>query len=88
MTSNAFTSLANARLHAPGRMVWNSCCPDKDLVVIFSRLGGSDRMALWSSSRGSRIWETDVSNGNGSSQVNAIAWSPDGMCHQSSKKTT
>ncbi|KDR85006.1 hypothetical protein GALMADRAFT_233556 [Galerina marginata CBS 339.88] len=35
-------------------------------------------MGLWSSSRGSRIWETDVSDGNENSHVISIAWSPDG----------
>ncbi|KAH9486913.1 hypothetical protein JR316_0000979 [Psilocybe cubensis] len=42
-------------------------------------MGGADRMSLWSSVRGSRIWEIDVGNGNGVCQAVAIAWSPDGQ---------
>ncbi|KAF8973944.1 anaphase-promoting complex, cyclosome, subunit 4-domain-containing protein [Flammula alnicola] len=77
MATNAFTSLANIRLHLPGRLVPNSCCPDKDLVLLFSRLGGTDRMSLWSSNQGSKIWETDVGDGDDNRHVVGIAWSPD-----------
>ncbi|KAF9481412.1 hypothetical protein BDN70DRAFT_876389 [Pholiota conissans] len=77
MATNAFSSLANIRLHLPARLVANSCCPDKDLVVLFSRLGGTDRMSLWSSNQGSRIWEVDVGDGN--CHAAGISWSPDGQ---------
>lgn len=79
MFANAFTPLANFRLPSPSRLVANSCCPEKDLVVLFSRLGGTDRMSLWNISQGSRIWEMSVSEGNVNSQAIGIAWSPDGM---------
>lgn len=78
MSTTAFTSLANIRLPSPSRLLANSCCPDKDLVVLFSRIGGTDRMGLWNSNQGSRIWETDVGDGNGSCHVVGIAWSPNG----------
>ena len=77
--SNSFTSLANIRLPSPSRLLENACCPDKDLVVLFSRLGGADRMSLWNSNQGSRLWEADIGTDNTSSHVVGIAWSPDGM---------
>ncbi|KAF8807426.1 hypothetical protein BYT27DRAFT_7099450 [Phlegmacium glaucopus] len=77
--SNSFISLANIRLPSPSRLFENACCPDKDLVVLFSRLGGADRMSLWNSNQGSRLWEADVGTNNTSSHVVGIAWSPDGQ---------
>ena len=77
--SNSFISLANIRLPSPSRLLENACCPDKDLVVLFSRLGGTDRMSLWNSNQGSRVWEADVGTDDTSSHVVGIAWSPDGM---------
>lgn len=77
--SYSFISLANIRLPSPSRLLENACCPDKDLIVLFSRLGGSDRMSLWNSNQGSRVWEADIGTDNTSSHVAGIAWSPDGM---------
>ena len=77
--SNSFIPLANIRLPSPSRLLKNACCPDKDLVVLFSRLGGADRMSLWNSNQGSRVWEADIGTDNTSSHVVGIAWSPDGM---------
>ncbi|KAF8203639.1 anaphase-promoting complex, cyclosome, subunit 4-domain-containing protein [Pholiota molesta] len=77
MSTNSFSSLANIHLHLPARLSPNSCCPDKDLIVLFSRLGGTDRMSLWSSNQGSRIWEVDVGDGN--CHAVDISWSPDGQ---------
>jgi len=79
MSTTAFTSLANIRLSSPSRLFENSCCPDKDLIVLFSRLGGTDRMSLWNYNQGLRIWETDIGDGNSSCHVVGIAWSPDGQ---------
>ena len=76
--SNSFISLANIRLPSPSRLLENACCPDKDLVVLFSRLGGADRMSLWNSNQGSKVWEADIGTDT-SSHVVGIAWSPDGM---------
>ncbi|PPQ64261.1 hypothetical protein CVT24_008399, partial [Panaeolus cyanescens] len=77
--AEGFASLARVRLPAPGRLLLNSCCPDKDLIVLLSRLGGTDRLSLWNSQQCSRIWETDVGNEASGSRVVAIAWSPDGQ---------
>lgn len=78
MSTNAFTCLASARLAAQSRVYPNSCCPDKDLVVLFSRLGGMDRMSLWNINQGNRKWEIDIGDGNQSSVAVAMTWSPDG----------
>jgi len=79
MTSNAFTTLAIGRPPAQSRCYPNSCCPDKDLIVLFSRLGGNDRMSLWNYNQGTRKWDTDVGTGDASSTAVGMAWSPDGM---------
>ncbi|PPQ64387.1 hypothetical protein CVT26_002094 [Gymnopilus dilepis] len=79
MSTNAFSSLANFRLPTSCRLVENSCCPDKDLLVLFSRLGGTDRMSLWNINQGSKVWEVGVGQEGVYSQAVCIAWSPDGQ---------
>ena len=81
MSTNAFSSLANFRLPTSCRLVENSCCPDKDLLVLFSRLGGTDRMSLWNINQGSKVWEVGVGQEGVNSQAVCIAWSPDGMAN-------
>ena len=78
MDTNAFTSLAEIQLQPACRILRLACCPDKDLVILVSRLGGKDRLALWKI-QGSKKWEVDVaSDQNGSQDVIDLAWSPDG----------
>ena len=78
MSNYSFTILANTRLSTQSRVYPNSCCPDKDLIVLFSRLGGNDRMSLWNITQGTKKWETDIGDSNASCTALAIAWSPDG----------
>jgi hypothetical protein len=78
MPTNSFTVLANARLATQSRVYLNSCCPDKDLVILFSRLGGNDRMSLWNINQGTKKWETDIGDSEASLTAVAMAWSPDG----------
>ena len=78
MSTDSFTSLANARLATQSRIFANSCCPDKDLVVLFSRLGGNDRMSLWSLNQGTKKWETDIGDADTSFTAVCMDWSPDG----------
>jgi anaphase-promoting complex subunit 4 len=78
MELNAFASLAVVQLPSQSRLLASACCPDKDLVILISRLGGKDRMSLWKM-QGSKKWEVDV----GTEETNAeeivgIAWSPNG----------
>ena len=78
--SNSFTVLATARLAAQSRVYSNSCCPDKDLVLLFSRLGGNDRMSLWNINQGTKKWETDIGDGDATGfTAVAMAWGPDGQ---------
>jgi anaphase-promoting complex subunit 4 len=83
MESLAFTSLGILQLPSPSRLLSSACCPDKDLVVVISRLGGHDRMSLWNYSHGSRVWEIDVNSVADSpvTEIVALAWSPDGMMY-------
>ena len=74
----AITSLATVRLQAKSRLFLTACCPDKDLVVLISRAGSSDKMSLWKM-QGAKKWEVDLSKGTGApDEVTAVNWSPDG----------
>ena len=78
MESNAFASLATLRLPAPCRLLSSACCPDKDLIVLISRLGGHDKLSLWKL-QGSKKWEVDVGeDGDALATVAALVWSPSG----------
>ncbi|TFK30461.1 hypothetical protein FA15DRAFT_676805 [Coprinopsis marcescibilis] len=79
MASNAFPPLANVQIPAQSRAISTSCCPDKDLVLLISRLGGLDRISLWNSNQGTKVWETDVGDEDATVNVDGIAWSPDGQ---------
>jgi len=77
MDTNAFTSLAEVQLQPACRILRSACCPDKDLVILVSRLGGKDRLALWKI-QGSKQWEVDMaSDQNDSQEIVDVAWSPD-----------
>ncbi|KAF9069043.1 anaphase-promoting complex, cyclosome, subunit 4-domain-containing protein [Rhodocollybia butyracea] len=76
MQSNDFASLAAVHLPASSRLLASACCPDKDLLVLITRLGGHDRMSLWKM-HGSKTWEVDLSTD--SERIVAVAWSPDGQ---------
>ncbi|KIJ21731.1 hypothetical protein PAXINDRAFT_165137 [Paxillus involutus ATCC 200175] len=78
MESSAFATLATLQLPSPCRLLSSACCPDKDLVVLISRLGGHDRMSLWKL-QGSRKWEVDIGTDDVSAMVTGLAWSPSGQ---------
>lgn len=74
----AITSLATVRLQAKSRLFLTACCPDKDLVVLISRVGSGDKMSLWKM-QGAKKWEVDLGKGTGApDEVTAVNWSPDG----------
>ena len=77
--TSTIVSLAFVRLQSKSRLLPSACCPDKDLVLIVSRVGTSDKMSLWKM-QGSKRWEVEVSRGdtNEEQQITAVAWSPDG----------
>jgi anaphase-promoting complex subunit 4 len=79
METNAFASLAVFKLPSTYRLLASSCCPDKDLIVLVSRIGGKDRISLWKI-QGSKKWEVDVgTDENRSEEVVDLTWSPDGI---------
>lgn len=81
MESNAFASLSTLRLSSPCRLLSSTCCPDKDLIVLISRLGGRDKLSLWKL-QGSKKWEVDVGEDDDTSTtVTALVWSPSGGFH-------
>ncbi|KZS92983.1 hypothetical protein SISNIDRAFT_92439 [Sistotremastrum niveocremeum HHB9708] len=74
-----FERLATLHLPNPSRLLPFSCCPDKDLVVVVSRLGIKDRLSLWKL-QGTKKWDVEVDQGlPGSEEVVGLAWSPDGQ---------
>lgn len=73
--SGDFASLAAVQLPTPCRLLASACCPDKDLLVLVTRLGSHDRISLWKM-QGSKTWEIDVSTD--SERIVGVAWSPDG----------
>lgn len=76
--ANAFAPLANIDLQSPCRLLASACCPDKDLVVLITRLGGLDRLSLWKI-QGPKKWEVDVCTSETTSeQIVGVTWSPDG----------
>lgn len=83
MEHNAFASLAVLRFSFPCRLLPSACCPDKDLVVLVSRLGGRDRLTLWKM-QGTKKWDVEVEcDENTIENVSALAWSPCGMVYPS-----
>ncbi|KAL5495217.1 hypothetical protein ACEPAI_680 [Sanghuangporus weigelae] len=77
MDGTTISSLATVRLQAKSRLFLTACCPDKDLVVLISRVGSGDKMSLWKM-QGAKKWEVDLSKGN-PDEVTAVNWSPDGQ---------
>lgn len=75
METNAFSSLAVLNLQSSYSLFESACCPDKDLVVLVSRLGRKDRLSLWKI-QGPKIWEVQV--GVNIQEIVGVAWSPDG----------
>lgn len=79
MSTTAFNTLATFQLPTPCRILPTSCCLDKDLVLLISRLGSLDRISLWNTTQGTKIWEVEVGEDANDTHVVDLAWSPDGM---------
>jgi anaphase-promoting complex subunit 4 len=78
METNDFAPISVLHFPSSCRLLASACSPDKDLVVLISRLGGKDRMALWKL-QGSKKWEVDVgSDENNSEAIVGLTWSPTG----------
>ncbi|VDB99616.1 unnamed protein product [Peniophora sp. CBMAI 1063] len=76
-SSSGIASLAEIHVPPYSRLLPNSCCPDKDLVVVFSTLGGKDRMSLWKM-QGSKKWDVDIDLGLAVDEMIVdMTWSPD-----------
>lgn len=79
LRTNAYASLAKVVFASPCRLLASACCPDKDLVVLVTRLGALDRLSLWKI-QGTKNWEVDISVDDSSSEhIVDVTWSPDGM---------
>ena len=79
MSTATFNTLANFQIPVPCRILSSSCCLDKDLVILISRLGSLDRVSLWNTTQGSKIWEVEVGEDMDNTYIVDLAWSPDGM---------
>lgn len=78
MSTTAFNTLAAFQTPSPCRILSASCCPDKDLVILISRLGSLDRISLWNTTQGVKIWEVEIGEDVENTRVADLAWSPDG----------
>ncbi|KXN90006.1 hypothetical protein AN958_05011 [Leucoagaricus sp. SymC.cos] len=79
MSTTAFNTLATFQVPTPCRILPSSCCLDKDLVILISRLGSLDRISLWNTTQGTKIWEVEVGEDADSAYIVDLAWSPDGQ---------
>ncbi|KAH7106349.1 anaphase-promoting complex, cyclosome, subunit 4-domain-containing protein [Auriculariales sp. MPI-PUGE-AT-0066] len=65
---------------AHGHLLVGACSPDKDLFVLLVTAQNKDRLSLWKTVEGSKVWEVDVCQEVPMRErVTAIAWAPDGM---------
>ncbi|KAL0571815.1 hypothetical protein V5O48_010145 [Marasmius crinis-equi] len=76
MEPNAFTQLTAIQLPSPSRLLPSACCPDKDLLLLVTRIAGRDRLSLWKVG-GTKTWEIDV--GANTERIVGFDWSPDGQ---------
>ncbi|KAJ8522524.1 hypothetical protein ONZ45_g896 [Pleurotus djamor] len=76
METTAFASLGVCALNSSYTLFPSACCPDKDLVVLVSRLGTKDRISLWKV-QGPKIWDIQVASDI--KGIVGLAWSPDGQ---------
>src|ERR1700761_2718985 len=61
------------------RLLRASCCPDKDLMALVSKVGSKDHLSLWEL-QGSKKWQIELHKGLPTpEEVTALAWSPDGI---------
>jgi anaphase-promoting complex subunit 4 len=75
---DAFALLATLTFPEPARLLKESWCPDKDLLLLVTRIGSKDKMSLWQM-QGTRKWEVDVdTDAAREHRIVDIAWSPDG----------
>src|SRR6185437_1642860 len=58
-TIGRFEVFSSITLTHPSRLLRFACCPDKDLLLVVSRVGNQDRMALWKL-QGAKKWEVDL----------------------------
>lgn len=85
LQADNFSSLSVLHLNSPSHLLPPSCSPDKDLLLVISRLGIKDTISLWKM-QGAKKWEVDVSVGNAAhEEVTGIAWSPDGTLSRFSR---
>ncbi|OBZ78996.1 Anaphase-promoting complex subunit 4 [Grifola frondosa] len=76
MAGTSIVSVANVRLPSSSRLLPSSWCPDKDLVLVVSRLGNEEKLSLWKM-QGSKKWEIDIQSDT--TKIVDIAWGPDGQ---------
>ena len=74
-------SVATIQFPAATHILRTSWCPDKDLLVVFSRVSHQTKMTLYKM-QGSKKWEAIIQSrqvGKTEVEVVGVAWSPDGV---------
>ena len=85
MHQNAFSSVSVVHFAAPSKLLASACCPDKDLIVLITRLGTQERLSLWKVN-GTKTWEIDITSGSQDGVVD-VTWSPDGVFSLTARET-
>ena len=73
--------VATIRLPNPSRILHASWCPDKDLLLVISRVAGKARMTLYKM-QGTKTWEVALQHPaqpKVQEEIVSVTWSPDGM---------
>lgn len=76
--------VATIQLPSTSRVLHSSWCPDKDLLVVISRVAHQEKMTLYKM-QGSKKWEVVIQPtnvGKVQTEVVGVAWSPDGTLVQ------
>lgn len=81
MAARTLSSWATFQLPPGARLLPSSCCSDKDLDVIVSKLGNKDQISL-RKMQGTKKWEVVVDTGDPHpEEVVNLAWSSNGVLY-------
>ena len=79
MGSQGFRTCATIKLSSEARLLASSWCPDKDLLLAITNVGGRDKLSLWPREGARKMWEVEPCVEEAEQdEITGIAWSPDG----------
>lgn len=84
--ATSIASVATVQFSSATQILRTSWCPDKDLLVVFSRVSHQSKMTLYKM-QGAKKWEVVIQPrqvGKAEVDIVGVAWSPDGTCNDRS----